>query len=266
MKDRYAVLGNPIAHSKSPLIHALFAAQTGQNLVYEAIAPPLQGFAETVQRLRCEGYRGCNVTVPFKFAAFQLAAQRTARAFAAKAVNTLKFEEGLLLGDNTDGAGLVQDIVKNLGIALLDRRVLILGAGGAAYGVILPLLDAGAAICVANRTPAKALQMEADFPGKIALFSYAQLQGQSFDCVINATSCGLQGEMPPLPPALYSTGALAYDLMYGRETKFMKYSREQGAALVSDGLGMLVEQAAEAFFLWRGLRPDTAAVIAALRA
>lgn len=284
MTDRYAVIGNPIAHSKSPLIHAEFARQTGQDLGYEAIEAPLDGFAATIARLRNEGYKGCNVTVPFKFEAYQLCNQLTGRARAAQAVNTLLFEEGEILGDNTDGAGLIADIEQNVGCKLLFKRVLLMGAGGAAHGVIWQLFNAGASIVIANRTVDKAQQLAAEFVsyGTVFASSYEALAGKQFDVVINATSSSLSDELPPLPrrdeipptPPLTKGGeggvfapkALAYDMMYGRETPFMKFAREQGAATISDGLGMLVEQAAEAFFKWRSVRPDTAPVLAKLRA
>jgi len=267
MTDKYAVIGNPIAHSKSPLIHRMFAEQTGQDISYEAILAPLDGFAATVERLRKGGYKGCNVTVPFKFDAFKIATQLTERAQAARAVNTLKFDGDTILGDNTDGAGLITDIERNLGISLQGKRALLMGAGGAAYGVVLPLLVASSGLTVVNRTPEKAQQLGAAFAaqGQISVCSYAELGKKTFDCIINATSSGLTGEMPLLPPGIFAPGALAYDMMYGRETPFMKFAREQGASIVSDGLGMLVEQAAEAFYIWRGVRPDTAPAIAALR-
>lgn len=269
MTDRYAVIGHPISHSKSPLIHKMFAVQTGQDISYEAIAAPLDGFAATIAQLRAKGYKGCNVTVPFKFEACDLARSALgASAQAAQAVNTLKFQpDGQLSGDNTDGTGLVSDIQKNHGIALQGKRVLLMGAGGASYGVVLPLLAAGAKVTVTNRTANKARQMAERFVanGTIIGGGYDELAGQPFDVVINATSSGLSDELPPLPPGIFAPGALAYDMMYGRETPFMRFAREQGAAQVADGLGMLVEQAAEAFFIWRGVRPDTAPVLAALR-
>lgn len=274
MTDRYAVIGNPIVHSKSPLIHAQFASQTGQDLSYEAVLASLEGFRDTVQSLRDHGYRGVNVTVPFKFEAFQLATQLTSRAQAAKAVNTLKFDGGKIIGDNTDGAGLVTDIECNLDFALQGKRVLLMGAGGAAYGVALPLLDAGATITVANRTENKAHQLAAAFAvqGRIQGSSYNALAGSQFDCVINATSSSLSDMLPPLPRSenmdhagIFAPNALAYDMMYGKETPFLRFAKEQGAARLADGIGMLVEQAAEAFFLWRNVRPDTAPVIARLR-
>ncbi len=263
MTDRYAVIGNPISHSKSPLIHKLFAEQTGQDISYEAIESPLDGFKATIERLRQEGYKGCNVTVPFKFEAFNCATELTERAQAAQAVNTLSFEGDVIRGDNTDGAGLVRDIEQNRGVTLKDKRVLLMGAGGASYGVALPLVTAGAVLTIANRTADKAVELAAKFPGT-AGGSYAELAGFQFDVIINATSAGLTDSEVPLPSGIFSKGALAYDMMYGRETPFMKFARQQGAA-VADGLGMLVEQAAEAFYIWRGVRPETAPVIAQLR-
>ncbi len=290
MTDRYAVIGNPISHSKSPLIHTQFAYQTGQDLSYEAILAPLDGFRDTVLAFRDGGGRGMNVTVPFKFEAFQLATQRTVRAQAAQAVNTLKFNGTEIMGDNTDGTGLVADIERNLDFILQGKRVLLMGAGGAAYGVVLPLLNAGATITVANRTEDKAHKLAAVFAayGPIQGSSYIALAGSQFDCVINATSSSLADSLPPLPrgentPSLSSSkggfsigenvkrggvfapDALAYDMMYGKELPFLLFAKEQGAARLADGLGMLVEQAAESFFLWRNVRPDTAPVIAKLR-
>jgi len=267
MTDRYAVLGNPISHSKSPLIHRLFAAQTSQDLSYEAIEAPLAGFAATVEQLRAQGFHGCNVTVPFKFDALKIATQLTPRAASAQAVNTLKFTAQGILGDNTDGAGLVRDIEQNLTYSLKARRVLLMGAGGAAYGVVLPLLMAGAELVVANRTVSKAQELATHFraQGSVTAFSYDELAGQQFEVVINATSSSLSGELPPLPADLFAKNALAYDMMYGRETPFMVFARANGAAVIADGLGMLVEQAAEAFLLWRGINPETATVIAAVR-
>lgn len=268
MTDKYAVIGHPISHSKSPLIHKMFAEQTGQDMSYEAIEAPLDGFAATIQRLRDEGYRGCNVTVPFKHEAFKLANELSGRARAAHAVNTLLFQDGMILGDNTDGVGLVADIEQNLDCKFLFKRVLLMGAGGAAHGVIWHLFNAGAAIIISNRTMDKADKLAAEFEGYGTVFakSYAALAGQQFDIVINATSSGLSEELPPLPAGLFKPGALAYDMMYGKETPFLRFAREQGAARVADGLGMLVEQAAVAFHKWRGVAPDTAPVIANLRA
>jgi shikimate dehydrogenase len=262
--DRYAVFGNPVAHSRSPRIHALFAAQTGQQMVYEALLAPVGGFAEAMSAFATAGGRGANVTVPFKEEAFRLATELTARARAAGAVNTLSFAGPVIRGDNTDGAGLVRDIVANLGFPIQEKRLLLLGAGGAARGVILPLLDqAPARLVVANRTETKARQLVADFPG-IAGCGLNGLDGQQFDLVINATSAGLHGTALPLADGVFGPDCLAYDMVYGRRTPFMAQASAAGA-LVADGLGMLVEQAAEAFFVWRGIRPDTAPVLAQLR-
>ncbi|MCK9355095.1 MAG: shikimate dehydrogenase [Gallionella sp.] len=266
MTDQYAVIGNPISHSKSPPIHRMFAEQTGQDISYEAIESPLDGFAATIERLRAAGYEGCNVTVPFKFEAFELATRLSERAQSAQAVNTLKFEGGAILGDNTDGAGLVADIEHNLGVSLRDKRVLLMGAGGAAYGVILPLVHAGAHIAVANRTADKARQLAAAFAasGEVTGCGYDELDELQFDVIVNATSAGLSDSAIPLPDSIFAPNALAYDMMYGRETPFMAFAREHGAH-VADGLGMLVEQAAEAFHIWRGVRPDTRPVLEKLR-
>ncbi|AMO37713.1 shikimate dehydrogenase [Thauera humireducens] len=270
--DRYAVIGHPIAHSKSPQIHAAFARQTAQDLGYEAILAPLDGFVATVQAFRAAGGRGMNVTVPFKLEAFALADRHTPRARAAGAVNTLAFDADGILGDNTDGAGLVRDLTVNLDCPLQGRRVLLLGAGGAARGAILPILDERpTALVIANRTVARAEELARVFAAEagdtqLSASSFAALAGQSFDVVINATAASLDDDVPPLPPGLYASGALAYDMMYGRgDTPFMTAARADGAARVADGLGMLVEQAAESFTLWRGVRPDSRAVLAELR-
>ena len=268
MSDRYAVFGNPISHSQSPRIHALFAAQTGQAMSYEALLAPLDGFAASIQAFISAGGRGANVTVPFKEEAFRLATTLTPRAKAAGAVNTLSFADGAIHGDNTDGAGLVRDLTHNQGVDLAGKRLLLLGAGGAARGVILPLLEARpAALTLANRTEEKAFRLALEFAGKADALpeacGFEQLAGQTFDVVINATSAGLSDTPLPLPPHLFAPHAVAYDMVYGRETPFMKQARTAGCR-VADGLGMLVEQAAEAFFLWRGMRPQTGPVLAAL--
>lgn len=270
--DRYAVTGNPIAQSKSPQIHAAFAAQTEQALSYEAILSPLDGFAETVRGFRAAGGRGMNVTMPFKLEAFALADRLTPRAQAAGAVNTLAFGADGILGDNTDGAGLVRDIGVNLGCALDGRRILLLGAGGATRGTLLPLLgERPAVLTIANRTISKAEELAAAFApqagsARLSACGFADLAGQQFDVVINATASSLADEAPPLPAGLYAAGALAYDMVYGRgDTPFMTAARADGAARVADGLGMLVEQAAESFALWRGVQPDGGAVLSALR-
>lgn len=264
MTDRYAVFGNPISHSKSPRIHAEFARQTGQDLAYEAIEAPLDDFAGAVRAFRDAGGRGANVTVPFKEQAYLLASERTERADAAGAVNTLVFQGAEILGDNTDGAGLVNDLVDNLGCDPAGRRILLLGAGGAARGVGLPLMEREPAeLFIANRTAYKARELSARFDCYGGGFD--ALAGRRFDLVVNATAASLAGELPPLPDGLFAPGALAYDMMYGRDTPFLAFARAQGAR-VTDGLGMLVEQAAEAFRVWRGVRPATAPVIALLRA
>lgn len=271
MTDRYAVIGHPIAHSKSPAIHAAFAAQTAQDLSYEALLAPLDGFAAAVAQFRAEGGRGLNITVPFKEEAWQLADRLTERARLAGAVNTFVLGDDVL-GDNTDGAGLVRDL-EVLGARLAGARVLLLGAGGAARGVILPLIDAGVArLFIANRTADKARALQAHFAGHdargvLAAGGWQEAADAPYDVVINATSASLSDEAPPLPPGLYAPDSLAYDMVYGRGlTAYLKQARDQGAARLADGLGMLVEQAAEAFALWRGVRPDTAAVRATLRA
>ena len=268
MPDRYAVVGNPIAHSKSPDIHARFAAQTGQQLVYERMLAPLDGFAQAVRNFIREGGKGANVTVPFKLDAHALATTLTPRAKAAGAVNTLKFDGAAILGDNTDGIGMVNDIVRNAGTAMQGKRVLLLGAGGAARGVILPVLDQRPTeLVIANRTVEKAVELATLFAqnGRIVPSTFEALQGR-FDIIINATSASLDNALPPLPPAIFDSDTFAYDMMYGKEpTVFMRFASDRGA-VVRDGLGMLVEQAAESFFLWRGVRPDTELVYTALRA
>ena len=271
MTPLYAVFGNPIAHSKSPRIHTAFAAQTGQDLRYEARLAPLDGFAGAVHQFMAEGGRGANVTVPFKEEAFRLCDSLSPRARLAGAVNTLSLEAGHIRGDNTDGAGLVRDIENNLGFALAGRRILLLGAGGAARGAVLPLLERQpACLVIANRSPAKAEALAAEFAPETRLplqgCSFAGLAGRSFDLVINATSASLGGEALPLPEGLHAPGALAYDMMYGKgETPFLAQARTSGAARLADGLGMLVEQAAEAFLIWRGIRPETGPLLAQLR-
>lgn len=267
-QDRYVVIGNPIAHSRSPDIHARFAAQTGQSLVYERLLAPLDGFARTVNDFVRQGGKGANVTVPFKLEAHALATSLTERARAAGAVNTLKFEHDTVLGDNTDGIGLVVDIVRNAGVAITGNKILLLGAGGAARGVILPMLNEHPTqLVIVNRTVAKAVELVSLFPehGQISASTFDALQGP-FDVVINATSASLADDVPPVPPSVFGTNTFAYDMMYGKApTVFMRFAASHGAQ-VRDGLGMLVEQAAESFFLWRGVRPDTAPVFAELRA
>ncbi len=276
MTDRYAVFGHPIAHSKSPRIHAEFARQTGQDLTYEAILAPPDGFAHALRTFAAAGGRGANVTVPFKQEAYALATCHSVRAAAAKAANTLSLRDGTIEADNTDGAGLVADLTGNLGFALSGKRILLLGAGGAARGVLLPLLtQKPVSITLANRTPQKAAALVLEFEARAAAAGaevllgacgFAALQGLTFDLVINATAASLADQMPPLPPGLYAAGSLAYDMMYGRGlTPFLRAAKSDAAQRCADGLGMLVEQAAEAFLIWRGLRPDTAPVLELLR-
>ena len=273
--ERYAVLGNPVAHSRSPRIHALFARQTGEPVAYERVLCPLDGFEDALRSFADAGGRGCNVTVPFKFAAVRLAARRSERAALAAAANIVRFDgadEGGWFADNTDGIGLVRDIEHNAGVILAGRRVLLIGAGGAGAGVLGPLLAARpAALVLANRTPANAQTLVA------AHAAWARVHGVSlkataldteehhFDVLVNASSSSLLGAAPPVSAAVLAPGALAVDLMYGSAAApFLDWARAAGA-VGRDGLGMLVEQAAEAFFIWRGVRPETAPVLQALR-
>ena len=269
MTDRYAVIGNPIAHTKSPVLHAAFAHQCHQDMSYEAIFGPIGEFRETVEAFRRAGGRGMNVTVPFKVEALALADKLTTRARLAQAVNTLRFDDDGIFGDNTDGIGLVHDIQGRLGFGVEGKRVLILGAGGAARGSVLPLAEQRpACLAIVNRTSEKAEALRTQFAEFATLEAggYGDVAGRSFDLVINATSAGLHGEHLPLPAGLFAPGALAYDMVYGgTETPFLKDARALGAERVSDGLGMLVGQAAESFFLWRGVRPDTGPVLKSLQ-
>jgi shikimate dehydrogenase len=270
MPDRYAVIGNPIAHSKSPLIHAAFARQTAQDMVYDRVLGSRDDFAGDVRRFVAEGGRGLNVTVPFKEDAFALADERSERAQAAGAVNTLiVLGEGRLRGDNTDGVGLVRDLCCNHRFMLEGARVLLLGAGGASRGVLRPLLaERPALLVIANRTAAKAVELAASVAGlgPVEGGGLTELRGRRFDLVVNATAAGLGGEVPYLPDDCLADGAWVYDMMYGSEpTAFVRWGLAHGAAKALDGLGMLVEQAAESFFLWRGVHPDTGPVIEALR-
>jgi shikimate dehydrogenase len=266
MTDRYAVIGNPVAHSQSPWIHAEFARQTGQDIEYVRLEAPLDGFTRAVDDWRAAGGRGANVTLPFKDQAFLYCHRSvTERARLAGAVNTLAFETGKVRGDNTDGVGLLRDITVNLGRAIAGSRVLLMGAGGAAQGVIAPLLAAAPArLVVANRTADKARALARRY-GAAAGGGYDELRAEQFDLLVNATSAGLAAEAPPLPAGVFAPRALAYDMVYGRDTPFLALARAAGAR-ACDGSGMLVEQAAESFLLWRGRRPDTAPVLAALRA
>jgi shikimate dehydrogenase len=269
MTDRYAVVGNPIAQSKSPIIHAEFARELGEDLSYEAILAPRDGFAATVMAFRASGGKGMNVTIPFKLEAFELATQRSERAREAQAVNTLKFDEAKIFGDNTDGAGLVQDLMENLEFPIRGKRILLMGAGGAARGVVLPLLrEDPALLVIANRTAETAVELQKHFSarGKVRGGGYADLRGERFDLIVNSTSTSLTDEVPPLPQGLFARGSLAYDMVYGKGlTSFLKYARDNGAERIEDGLGMLVGQAAESFYVWRGVRPSTRPVLDLLR-
>lgn len=271
MTDIYAVFGNPVAHSKSPQIHAMFAAQTGDAIVYERVLAPLKDFPGTVRAFVRRGGRGFNVTLPFKEEAWRLVRRRSARAEKAGAVNTVTVDtDGHLAGDNTDGAGLVRDITHNLGWLLRGQRVLVIGAGGAVRGVLSPLLaEQPAALVIANRTAEKAERLADIFrdDGVISGGGFAALADEhAFDIIINGSSASIAGNLPPLPLNVIGGNTRCYDMMYGRQdTIFLRWAREQGATACVDGMGMLVEQAAEAFFTWRGKRPDTAPVRAALR-
>jgi shikimate dehydrogenase len=280
MTDRYAVIGNPVAHSKSPLIHAAFARETGQMLSYGRLLAPLDGFADEVARFAATGGHGLNVTVPFKLEAFALARECTERARRAGAVNTLKRVGDHWYADNTDGAGLVHDLIENLGVTLGGKHVIVLGAGGAARGILQPILDAHpAAITITNRTMAKAETLAREFSiyGPIRAVAPADLvnvAGEAHhvaDVIINATSYGM-ADRPlgdaPCPSAIFAPTTFAYDLVYAladEPTPFQQIARQGGVSRSADGLGMLIEQAAESFYLWRGVRPSTAHVFPLLR-
>ncbi|MDT8386921.1 MAG: shikimate dehydrogenase [Thiogranum sp.] len=268
--DRYAVMGNPVAHSKSPQIHHMFAEQTGQLLRYDTVLVPPGGFASAVREFFDAGGKGLNVTVPFKQEAWKLADDLSPEAARASAVNTLVWQnDGRLSGDNTDGIGLVRDLIDNLHLELQAKRILLLGAGGAARGVLAPLLEQRPAqLAIANRTVERAEQLAEEFSdlGELHGCGFEALEGSAYDLIINATAAGLCGEVPPLPEGIISGNTACYDMVYGAApTAFVKYARQCGASLAVDGLGMLVEQAAASFRIWRGIQPDTAPVIAALR-
>lgn len=270
MSDRYAVFGNPVEHSLSPRIHSSFAAQTGQDMDYQRQLVALERFEPAAREFFAAGGCGLNITVPFKLDAYSFASQLSKRARQAGAVNTLlRQRDGTVLGDNTDGVGLVRDISNNLGWPLQGRRILILGAGGAVRGVLAPLLaQHPAELVIANRTVAKAQQLARGFSalGPISGLGYDQLPATGFDLVINATSASLSGNMLELPRSVFAPGASAYDLVYGAEpTVFMRWASDCEIVEVADGLGMLVEQAAESFHLWRSVMPATASLIAEIR-
>jgi len=265
MTDRYAVIGNPIGHSKSPLIHGTFATNTGQDLEYIAIEGPLDGFAAAVRTFCADGGRGMNVTAPFKLQAFEIANERRPRAQLAGAANALKFEGDCITADNFDGVGLVNDIQRNLGFALTGKRVLLLGAGGAVRGAMLPFLaQKPAELVMANRTVEKAVALarEVAAHGLVVGCGYRDVDHQVFDIVVNATSASLRGELPPVAPNVFGSNAFAYELVYGKGlTPFLRLAQNAGVKRLADGVGMLVEQAAEAFVWWRGVRPDTKPLI-----
>ncbi|MBC3917661.1 shikimate dehydrogenase [Undibacterium sp. CY18W] len=269
-RDAYVVIGNPIAHSKSPAIHARFAELTVQHIDYQRLLAPLDGFAASVHDFINAGGKGANVTLPFKLEAFALADELSPRARVAGAVNTLKFESGRIYGDNTDGIGLVADIVRNAGVSLRGKRILLLGAGGAARGALLPLLqEQPARLLIANRTLAKAqdllVQVQSLAGNCVLKARRFEECDQAVDVIINATSASLNDDVPPLSPALFTATTLAYDMMYAAApTAFLRFAASHGAQC-RDGLGMLVEQAAEAFALWRGLRPPSDLVLAEMR-
>jgi shikimate dehydrogenase len=269
MSDLYAVIGNPIGHTKSPLIHGLFAEETQQDMSYTAIEGPLEpqdAFAETVRAFMANGGKGMNVTAPFKLKAFAMADERSERAELAGAVNAMKFDGALIIAENFDGIGLVRDIEVNLGLPMAGKRVLMLGAGGAARGALLPFLAAGPAeIVLVNRDVGKAKALAAKVSGRGPLLAcaYGDLEAMGrFDLVVNATSASLTGELPSVPPSVFSPEGAAYELAYGKRlTPFLRLACNAGVRTIADGVGMLVEQAAEAFDWWRGVRPETRTVI-----
>jgi len=268
--DRYAVMGNPVAHSKSPLIHSQFARQTSQKMEYQAILVDEGGLAQAIGNFQASGGKGLNITLPFKHEAWELMDERSEHAERAGAVNTIMFKpNGQRYGDNTDGIGLVHDIVNNHGGRFKNLRILILGAGGAVRGVLGPILkEQPREIVIANRTVDKAVILAREFTSAIPVKAcgYSALGSSSFDLIINGTSASLKGELPPLPASILSEQSWCYDMMYGdKPTVFMEWAKQNGAAIYLDGLGMLVEQAAASFFLWRKIRPNTAPVIETLR-
>ena len=272
MTDRYAVIGNPIAQSKSPWIHSAFAQVTGQDIDYGKLLSPLGEFAATVDAFLASGGRGMNVTAPFKLDAFAYATDLAPSAQMAGAVNAMKFEGDKVYAENFDGVGLVRDVVHNLGCPLQGRRVLILGAGGATRGALLPLLaEQPAELLIVNRTVAKAQELAAlaqqHQTGQVPVqgLGYDAVQG-AFDVVLNASSSSLSGEMPPVSASVFAPDCLAYDLTYGKGlTPFLRLAQQAGVTHLADGVGMLAEQAAEAFAWWRGVRPDTSSVISQLK-
>jgi shikimate dehydrogenase len=268
MTDQYAVIGNPIAQSKSPMIHGMFAQATGQDMAYTKLEAPLDGFAAAVDAFRAAGGMGLNITAPFKLDAAAYATEASVRVKLAGAANALKFEGVRVLAENFDGIGLVRDVTHNLKQALKGQRVLVLGAGGASRGALLPILEqAPYELVIANRTLQKACDLASIGAqwGRVRSSSYAELLGHTFDVIFNATSASLRGELPPVPSTVFAHCHLAYELAYGKGlTPFLRLAQNSGVAQLADGVGMLTEQAAEAFVWWRGVRPDTRAVMAAL--
>ncbi|WP_437674066.1 shikimate dehydrogenase [Sorangium sp. So ce131] len=273
MTDRYAIIGNPIAQAKSPALQTAFAKQRNQDMVYGAILGALDGFVAAVREFQESGGKGMNITMPFKLEAFAMADELTPRGRAAGAINMFTFREGgSILGDNTDGVGILRDITHNLGRSLEGARVLLLGAGGAVRGALLPLFEEQPAeVFIANRTASKAAELAAEFGAqagavRLAGGGFADIAGR-FDVIINGSASSMTNEVPPLPAGVWDKGSLAYDMAYKKEpTAFVRAAQAAGVGQTADGLGMVVEQGAECFFLWRGMRPDTAPVIAALRA
>ncbi|TXT38021.1 MAG: shikimate dehydrogenase [Comamonadaceae bacterium] len=268
MQDHYAVIGNPIAQSKSPLIHAMYAQATGQDMMYTKIEAALDGFKAEVDAFRAAGGKGLNITAPFKLDAAVYATEASPRVKLSGAANAMKFDGDQVWAENFDGVGLVHDVVHNLGVLLKGQRVLLLGAGGAARGALLPFLaQEPRELVIANRTLPKAHDLASigAQQGRVRSSSYAELAGLNFDVVFNATSASLFGELPPVPATAFAQCELAYELAYGKGlTPFLRLAQSAGAAQLADGVGMLAEQAAEAFEWWRGVRPDTQAVIQAL--
>lgn len=269
MINRYAVIGNPVSHSQSPFIHNEFASATGESIQYEKLFAELGKFDEVVREFVRAGGLGLNVTLPFKGDAFRFAQEVTERASAAEAVNTLTFRDGKVFGDNTDGVGLVRDIVDNLDFPMAGKSILILGAGGAVRGVLEPILEQKPAkVTIANRTLIKAESIAHHFSpwGEVVASGYEALEGKTFDIIINGTSTSLHNEIPPLPANIFTARTLAYDMVYSKGlTPFLKRAQSENAGMLADGLGMLVEQAAESFHIWRGVQPDTRKVTNMLR-
>jgi len=268
--DNYCVMGNPVAHSKSPQIHAAFAEQTRQKIFYQAILVDEGKFKDSIKEFQRKGGKGLNITVPFKPDAWEASDQMSRRAERAVAVNTISFnDEGKITGDNTDGIGLIRDLTINHKLSIKDKNILILGAGGAARGILDPLFDEQAdRVVIANRTVNRAQKLADIFSdrGDISTCGFDELVSSNFDIVINATSASLQGDVPPLPEGLVNKNTCCYDMMYSAaDTPFVAWAKAHGAGIALDGLGMLVEQAAESFFIWRGVRPETGSVIKSLR-